>query len=174
MASSVTTSFVYLTIIVGRTGTSIAHNNKREEDEHKHQTLKCTNCSHYAFDSLHSVKLFRQNFWIIQHSSHGFSDSQVTNSPTLLYDVCGVKAPANKTLHPSPQGYPVFSNVLTVHRGQTSRAVFRFISRHFIHNEVELWPRLYIILNEMMWTAGIQMKWVCDHRSESQFKQLRK
>ena len=25
-----------------------------------------------------------------------------------------------------------------------------------------------------MWTAGIQMKWVCDHRSESQFKQLRK
>ena len=26
----------------------------------------------------------------------------------------------------------------------------------------------------MMWTAGIQMKWVCDHRSESQFKQLRK
>ena len=26
---------------------------------------------------------------------------------------------------------------------------------------------------EMMWTAGIQMKWVCDHRSESQFKQLR-
>ena len=25
--------------------------------------------------------------------------------------------------------------------------------------------------NEMMWTAGIQMKWVCDHRSESQFKQ---
>ena len=26
--------------------------------------------------------------------------------------------------------------------------------------------------NEMMWTAGIQMKWVCDHRSESQFKQL--
>ena len=31
-----------------------------------------------------------------------------------------------------------------------------------------------ILLNEMMWTAGIQMKWVCDHRSESQFKQLRK
>ena len=30
------------------------------------------------------------------------------------------------------------------------------------------------LLNEMMWTAGIQMKWVCDHRSESQFKQLRK
>ena len=29
-------------------------------------------------------------------------------------------------------------------------------------------------LNEMKWTAGIQMKWVCDHRSESQFKQLRK
>ena len=29
-------------------------------------------------------------------------------------------------------------------------------------------------LNVMMWTAGIQMKWVCDHRSESQFKQLRK
>lgn len=113
MASSVTTNFVYLTIIVGRTGTSIAHNNKREDDEHKHQTLKCTNCSHYAFDSLHSVKLFRQNFWIIQHSSHGFSDSQVTNSPTLLYDVCGVKAPANKTLHPSPQGYPVFSNVMS-------------------------------------------------------------
>ena len=28
--------------------------------------------------------------------------------------------------------------------------------------------------NEMMWTAGIQMKWICDHRSESQFKQLRK
>ena len=28
--------------------------------------------------------------------------------------------------------------------------------------------------NEMMWTAGIQMKWVCDHRSESQLKQLRK
>ena len=27
--------------------------------------------------------------------------------------------------------------------------------------------------NEMMWTVGIQMKWVCDHRSESQFKQLR-
>ena len=26
----------------------------------------------------------------------------------------------------------------------------------------------------MMWTAGIQMKWVCDHCSESQFKQLRK
>ena len=26
--------------------------------------------------------------------------------------------------------------------------------------------------NEMMWTAGIQMKWVCDHRSESQFKQF--
>ena len=26
--------------------------------------------------------------------------------------------------------------------------------------------------NEMMWTAGIQMKWMCDHRSESQFKQL--
>ena len=25
-----------------------------------------------------------------------------------------------------------------------------------------------------MWTAGIQMKWVCDHRSKSQFKQLRK
>ena len=24
----------------------------------------------------------------------------------------------------------------------------------------------------MMWTAGIQMKWICDHRSESQFKQL--
>ena len=23
-----------------------------------------------------------------------------------------------------------------------------------------------------MWTAGIQMKWVCDHRSESQFKQF--
>ena len=31
-----------------------------------------------------------------------------------------------------------------------------------------------IPLYEMMWTAGIQMKWVCDHRSESQFKQLRK
>ena len=31
-----------------------------------------------------------------------------------------------------------------------------------------------LIQNEMMWTAGIQMKWVCDHRSESQFKQLRK
>ena len=28
--------------------------------------------------------------------------------------------------------------------------------------------------NEMMWTAGIRMNWVCDHRSESQFKQLRK
>ena len=28
--------------------------------------------------------------------------------------------------------------------------------------------------NEMMWTAAIQIKWVCDHRSESQFKQLRK
>ena len=28
--------------------------------------------------------------------------------------------------------------------------------------------------NEMTWTAGIQMKWVCDHCSESQFKQLRK
>ena len=28
--------------------------------------------------------------------------------------------------------------------------------------------------NEMMWTAGIQMNWVCDHRSESQSKQLRK
>ena len=28
--------------------------------------------------------------------------------------------------------------------------------------------------NEMMWTAEIQMNWVCDHRSESQFKQLRK
>ena len=28
--------------------------------------------------------------------------------------------------------------------------------------------------NEMILTAGIQMKWVCDHRSESQFKQLRK
>ena len=27
--------------------------------------------------------------------------------------------------------------------------------------------------NEMMWTAGIQLKWICDHRSESQFKQLR-
>ena len=27
--------------------------------------------------------------------------------------------------------------------------------------------------NEMMWTAGIQMKWVCDHRNESQFKELR-
>ena len=27
--------------------------------------------------------------------------------------------------------------------------------------------------NEMMWTAGIQMKWISDHRSESQFKQLR-
>ena len=27
--------------------------------------------------------------------------------------------------------------------------------------------------HEMMWTAGIQMKWICDHRSESQFKQLR-
>ena len=27
---------------------------------------------------------------------------------------------------------------------------------------------------EMMWTAEIQMKWVCGHRSESQFKQLRK
>ena len=27
--------------------------------------------------------------------------------------------------------------------------------------------------NEMMWTAGIQMKWICDHRSESQFKELR-
>ena len=26
----------------------------------------------------------------------------------------------------------------------------------------------------MMWTAGIQMNWVCDHRSERQFKQLRK
>ena len=24
-----------------------------------------------------------------------------------------------------------------------------------------------------MWTAGIQMKWICDHHSESQFKQLR-
>ena len=23
--------------------------------------------------------------------------------------------------------------------------------------------------NEMMWTAGIQMKWVCDHRSESRW-----
>ena len=32
----------------------------------------------------------------------------------------------------------------------------------------------YSTLNEMMWTAGIQMKWVCDHRSESQFKQLQK
>ena len=32
----------------------------------------------------------------------------------------------------------------------------------------------WLALNEMMWTAGIQMKWVCDHRSESQFKQLRK
>ena len=29
-----------------------------------------------------------------------------------------------------------------------------------------------ILQNEMMWTAGIQMKWICDHRSESQFKQL--
>ena len=28
--------------------------------------------------------------------------------------------------------------------------------------------------NAMMWTAGIQMNWVCDHRSESQFKPLRK
>ena len=28
--------------------------------------------------------------------------------------------------------------------------------------------------NAMMWTAGIQMNWVCDHRRESQFKQLRK
>ena len=28
--------------------------------------------------------------------------------------------------------------------------------------------------NEMMWTAEIQMKWVRDHSSESQFKQLRK
>ena len=28
--------------------------------------------------------------------------------------------------------------------------------------------------NEIMWTAGIQMNWVRDHRSESQFKQLRK
>ena len=27
--------------------------------------------------------------------------------------------------------------------------------------------------NEMMWTTGIQMKWIRDHRSESQFKQLR-
>ena len=27
--------------------------------------------------------------------------------------------------------------------------------------------------NEMMWTAVIQMKWICDHRSESQSKQLR-
>ena len=26
--------------------------------------------------------------------------------------------------------------------------------------------------NEMMWTAGIQMKWICDHRSELQSKQL--
>ena len=25
----------------------------------------------------------------------------------------------------------------------------------------------------MMWTAGIQVKWICDHRGESQFKQLR-
>ena len=29
------------------------------------------------------------------------------------------------------------SAALRVHRGQTSRAVFRFISRHFIHREVE-------------------------------------
>ena len=28
--------------------------------------------------------------------------------------------------------------------------------------------------NEMMWTAIIQLKWVCDHRSESQFNQMRK
>ena len=28
---------------------------------------------------------------------------------------------------------------------------------------------IYDTMNEMLWTAGIQMKWVCDHRSESQF-----
>ena len=33
---------------------------------------------------------------------------------------------------------------------------------------------MFNTLNEMMWTAGIQMKWVCDYRSESQFKKLRK
>ena len=35
-----------------------------------------------------------------------------------------------------------------LHRGQTSRAVFRFISRHFIHREVETRARMYIIAVE--------------------------
>ena len=40
---------------------------------------------------------------------------------------------------------------------------------------LELAPGALIsFLNKMMWTARIQMKWVCDHRSESQFKQFRK
>ena len=34
------------------------------------------------------------------------------------------------------------------HRGQTSRAAFRFISRHFIHREVETQARIYIIAVE--------------------------
>ena len=32
--------------------------------------------------------------------------------------------------------------------------------------------QFHVAQNEMMWTAGIQMNWVCDHRSESQLKQL--
>ena len=59
-------------------------------------------------------------------------------------------------------------------------------SHHALHKMacLWLWRQVYtfrcfsniclLTQNEMMWTAGIQMKWVCDHRSESQFKQLRK
>ena len=35
------------------------------------------------------------------------------------------------------------------------------------------WKLGSITQDEIMWTVGIQMKWLCDHRSESQFKQLR-
>ena len=45
-------------------------------------------------------------------------------------------------------------------------------SQLYIQNKMHL--MLFTALNEMMWTAGIQMKWLCDHRSESQFKQLQK
>ena len=55
---------------------------------------------------------------------------------------------------------------------------WRAISEEHTDTCVETWLLIlynnYTLLNEMMWTAGIQMKCVCDHRSESQFKQLRK
>ena len=82
-------------------------------------------------------------------------------------------------LRKSPKGFRGFNGIRT--RGLCVSAAVLY--------QPELWRAIYWrpanllssstherneTQNEMMWTAGIQMNWVCDHRSESQFKQLRK